>query len=310
MRTVPLSTSGNIIVEEIQQNHDLHSFTSNPLNLVLLCVVYEDHDGKLPSSRTNLYQIIVRCILRRYRKKHKVNACKDDGDLEKQFERDILALGELAWNCLLHDRHSFREDELQKLKRSGDKLVVPGLGLVYKEESLKRLNPQHEYCFLHKSFQEYFAALYVVHELRQTQFYLFEHLNFDDVVVTFCNVCFFLCGMGGEEACALIAQIGQKLKSNWDWLACEEVQWLFFPAILNKSANTGAMARTLCSFIPFPRVGKLSLEVELRGDVSFEWKDWPPFNVLKAFLSVAKLDTPEEVHINVTGNRLGSSKNA
>ena len=296
------SSKGERLVEEIIQNDDLHAFRKNPLSLLLLCVVYEDHNGMLPSSRTNLYQIIVRCLLRRYCAKHKVSPCKDDGDLEKQFERDILALGELAWNCLLHDHHSFREDELQKLKSSDDKLVVLELGLVYKEESLKRLNPQHEYCYLHKSFQEYLAALYIVHGLRQNQFNLFERLDYDDLMDKFRGVCSFVCGMGGEEACALIAQIGQKLKNNWDWHECDEVQSFFFLHILNESLKAGAVARSLSSFIPFPRVFKLSLEVEFKGDVWFEKKDWPPFNVLKACLSVPKLDTPEEVHINVTGN--------
>ena len=301
------SFRGEKLVEEIKQNDDLHAFRNNPLSLLLLCVVYEDHDGMLPSSRTNLYQIIVRCLLRRYCAKHDEKDCKDDRDLEKRFERYILPLGERAWNCLLHDRHSFREDELKGLE-SDDKLVVCGLGLVYKEESLKRLNPQHEYCFLHKSFQEYLAALYIVHKLQHNQFNLFEHLDFHEVTNMVNQVLYFVCGIGGKEACSLIAQIGQKLKSNWDWLACEEVQSYFFCDILNESAKAEEVARTLCSFIPFPRVVKLSLEVEVRGGTWFQKRHWPQFRVLKACLSVAKLDTPEEVHINITGDGWGRDR--
>ena len=66
-----------------------------------------------------------------------MKACKKDRNLEKQFEADLLVLGELAWKCLLSDRHGFREGELKKFERSDDKLVVRNLGLVYKEESLK-----------------------------------------------------------------------------------------------------------------------------------------------------------------------------
>ena len=291
------SSKGEKLVEEITRNHNLHAFTNNPLSLLLLCVVYEDHNGMLPSSRTNLYQIIVRCLLRRYCAKHNVKARNDNRDLEKQFERYIRPLGERAWNCLLDDRHSFRKDELKGLE-SDVKSVVCGLGLVYKEESSKRLNPQHEYCFLHKSFQEYLAALYVVHELRHNQINLFEHLDVDDVLDSFRQVCYFVCGIGGEEAFTLIAQIGQNLKRNWDFRKFNIWEFSFFGDILNESPNAGAVAHTLYSFIPFPRVVKLSLKTTCdEGTV-----DWCVFYNVKTFLSVAKLDTPEEVHIDVSGD--------
>ncbi|XP_015777737.1 PREDICTED: uncharacterized protein LOC107355671 [Acropora digitifera] len=83
-----------------------------------------DHEGELPSSRTNLYQVIVVCLLRRYCARHKVKATKEDMGLEKQFKRDICCLGELAWNCLLNDRHSFFEEKLEELENRNEKLVV------------------------------------------------------------------------------------------------------------------------------------------------------------------------------------------
>ena len=102
------------------------------------------------------------------------------------------------------------------------------LGFVYKEESLKRLKPQHEYCFLHKSFQEYLAASYIAHKLRRNKFNVFEHLNFDAVVKKFPQVFVFVCGILREEASILFAQIGEKLKSDWDWFKCSEAAANFF----------------------------------------------------------------------------------
>ena len=101
----------------------------------------------------------MRCLLRRYCAKEKLKAPEKDDDLDKQFEIAILALGELAWKCLLNDRLSFYEDELEELERSNENIVARRLGLVYKEESLKRLKPRHTYIFLHKTFQEYLACL-------------------------------------------------------------------------------------------------------------------------------------------------------
>ncbi|XP_068751418.1 uncharacterized protein [Montipora capricornis] len=286
---------GERLVDEIRENTILHALQNNPLNLLLLCVVYEDHEGRLPSSRTNLYQVIVRCLLRRYCVKRSVKARKKDGNLEKQFKADILVLGELAWKCLLNDRHSFRENELKEFERSDDKLVVRYLGLVYKEESLKRLKPQHEYFFLHKSFQEYLAASYIAHKLRSIQFNVFEHVLFHQVVKKFPQVFLFVCGILREEARILFTQIGDKLKSNWDWYECERTEANFFVEGFSESGNPELMADALFSFIPFPRAVQLSLLLD-EGRVS--QGHWNVVRVLRACTGFSKVQTPE-VHIQM-----------
>ena len=182
------SSKGEKLIEEIKQNALLQDLRTNPLNLLLLCVVYEDHEGELPSSRTDLYHVIVVCLLRRYCAKHNVMARKKDRDLETQFKRDMRCLGKLAWNCLMNDRHSFFKEELEELENRNEKLVVRELGFVYKEESLKRLKPEHEYSFLHKSFEEYLAASYIAHKLQRKKFNVFEHSNFDAVLNKFSQV--------------------------------------------------------------------------------------------------------------------------
>ena len=258
------SSKGEKLIEEIKNNAFLQELQTNPLSLLLLCIVYEDHEGELPSSRTDLYHVIVVCLLRRYCAKHNVKASKKDRDLETRFKRDIRCLGKLAWNCLLNDRHSFFEEELEELESRNEKLVARELGLVYKEESLKRLKPEHEYCFLHKSFQEYLAASYIAHKLRRNKFNVFERLNFDAVVEEFLQVFIFVCGILREEASILFAQIGEKLKSDWNWLECSDVAADFFFKSWSESGNAEAMANTLCSLIPFPRVARLSLDFGLK----------------------------------------------
>ena len=252
------SSKGEKLIEEIKENELLRDLQKNPLHLLLLCVVYQDHEGKLPSSRTNLYQVIVVCLLRRYCARHNVKASKEDMDLERQFQRDIRCLGKLAWNCLLIDRHSFFEEELEELERKNEKLVARRLGFVYKEESLKVLNPHHEYCFLHKSFQEYLAASYIAYKLRRNKFNVFNHLNFDAVVKKFLQVFLFVCGILREEADILFEQIGEWLESDWDWFQCSEEAANFFIDSWSESGNAERMANTLCLFLPFPEVLNLS----------------------------------------------------
>ena len=276
------SPKGESLIKEIKENTLLHALRNNPLNLLLLCVIYEDYEGNLPSSRSELYQVIVLCLLKRYCAKHNPAALKDYNDLEKQFEDTILALGELAWLCLLSDRYCFRESELAALERRYKGLVSRHIGLVYKEESLRRLMPQHEYYFLHKTFQEYLAAVFIAHKLRGNQLRLFERLSFHELVKKFRQVFLFVSGILGSDANILVTQIGEELKNwgEWEWETCEqsgvvmmddresEENWdnwyssdddgrgweaaTFFTESFSESGHAEKMAETLCSYIPFP----------------------------------------------------------
>ena len=287
------SSKGEKLIEEIKANKLLRDLQKNPLNLLLLCIVYEDHEGELPSTRTDLYQVIVLCLLRRYCAKHDVKACKKDMDLEKQFKRDIRCLGELAWNCLLSDRHSFFDEELEEFESRNDKLVARRLGFVYKEESLKRLKPEHQYCFLHKSFQEYLAASYIAPKLRRKKFNVFEHLNFDAVVEKFPQVFVFVCGILREEASILFEQIGEKLKSDWCWHECSWEAAKFVVESWSESGNAEGMANTLCSFLPFPRYV---------GPIFFGGSDKncePLFRVLFFCRTFSEVAAPDEIHLEI-----------
>ena len=297
--TIGQSPKGEKLIEEMQQNTFLHALRNNPLNLLLLCVVYEDYEGKLPSSRTELYQVIVQCLLRRYCAKRNRPAPEDDSVLEKMFEKEILALGELAWLCLLSDRYGFRETELDEFEKRYPGLVARELGLLYKEESLKRLKPQHEYCFLHKTFQEYVAAAYIAQKLRNQKFNVFKHLNisFDDIVTKYPQVFIFVSGMLGEKATVLFTQTGEELKksNDWNWNErCNKKTAAFFIQSFNESGHAEQMAVTLCNIIPFPKV--ITSKLIDNYNASF-------IQVLRACRSFSNLQIPVELYADIGWER-------
>ena len=298
--TIDQSPKGEKLIEEMQQNAFLHALRNNPLNLLLLCVVYEDYEGKLPTSRTELYQVIVQCLLRRYCAKRNQPAPRNDIALERKFEKEILALGELAWLCLLSDRYGFRESELDEFERQYPGLVARELGLLYKEESLKRLKPEHEYCFLHKTFQEYVAAAYIAEKLVNQQFNVFEHISFFDLVTKYPQVFIFVSGMLGEKATVLFTQIGEELKTDdWDWNKdCGEEDATFFIESFNESGHPEQMATSLCNVIPFPKV--ITLESYLGYNRFF-------VEVLMACKSFSNLQTPVELHADAYFSEEGVS---
>ena len=281
------SSKGERLIEEIKRNRLLQDLRSDSPNLFLLCLVYEEHEGDLPSSRSDLYQTLVRCLLRRYCAKQKLKANKEDMNSVKQFERDILTLGKLAWKCLLNGRHSFCGDELE-LERSDKKPIARWLGFVYKKKSLKPLKPDHVYSFLHERFQDYLAASYIAHNLRASVFNVLKQVRFSFVTWEFRQVFLFVCGILREESSILYTQIGDALQEYWDWSKCSNDEASFFTESWKESGNAERMANTLCSFLPFPRVLHVS-----------ESHHKELINVLKACAGFSKVQTPAEVHVTI-----------
>ena len=289
-------SKGERLIKAIQENSFLHALPNNPLNLLLLCVVFDDFEGELPSRRTELYQIIVRCILRRFCGKNKLEAPQDDEALEKKFEQSLLALGELAWKCLLEDRLSFREGELAKFEEMHQDLAARISGFVFKEASLKKINPQHEYHFFHKTFVEYLAAAYLAFLLLKKEVNIFKEfqLDFHDhIVVKYRQVFLFLSGILGEEASILFRQIGEKLASEyWEWPKCQEEEAQFFTESFSESGNAEEVAMAFFSFIPFP------LTVQLGGHDNYSYSSF--FEVEKYCRNLSQLRHP--VHLSMRWN--------
>ena len=131
---------------------------ANPLNTALLCLICEELHGIFPESRTQLYEEIVRCILRRYRRKKGLP--ETTGDLVEVCGAQLKHLGQIALNGLLEDNLDFEERELRS--HPGE---LPGFGFLSVETGGSKLRPRRHYSFLHKSFQECFAAFYLCCQL-------------------------------------------------------------------------------------------------------------------------------------------------
>ena len=256
-------SKGERLIEAVQTNTHLSVLRSNPLNLLLLCVVFEDFEGELPSNRTKLYQIIFRCLLRRYCSRNGLNVHRNaDKALENQFKESLLVLGELAWNCLREDRRSFSEEELDKLEHSRThvrRFPAIKLGLVFMEASSRpSQEPRHQCHFLHKTFQEFLAAFYLANQLSRRQLNLTDHSVFckESMLGRYREVFFFLAGILGMEGRVFFKEIVTILRQylHWDYLdeVCE-----FLLKLLKESGAADDLGKVACSRIPLPNVLKL-----------------------------------------------------
>ena len=140
--------------ERISRDKNLREMAANPLNTALLCLLCEDLDGTLPENRAQLYFDMVECVLRRYRKKKGISEMSED--LTNLYKPELNRLGLVALNGLLNDKCDFNESELgnhaKELTKFGFLSVQPGGS---------KLRPKPNYAFLHKSFQEWFAAFFI-----------------------------------------------------------------------------------------------------------------------------------------------------
>ena len=256
-------SKGERLIEAVQTNTHLNVLRSNPLNLLLLCVVFEDFEGELPSNRTKLYQIIFRCLLRRYCSRNGLNVHRNaDKALENQFKESLLVLGELAWNCLREDRRSFSEEELDKLEHSRThvrRFPAIKLGLVFMEASSRpSQEPRHQCHFLHKTFQEFLAAFYLANQLSRRQLNLTDHSVFrkESMLCRYKEVFFFLAGILGMEGTVFFKEIVTILREDFHWDYVDKDSE-FLLELLKESGAADDLGKVACSRIPLPNVLKL-----------------------------------------------------
>ena len=136
------------------ESDNLYELTRNPLNTLLLCVIFEDLKGVLPNSRTELYIEIVHFVLRRYENKNGLSV--NDKDLLLVYKKELMILGRMALDSL-------RKGELYFEDHQGDfeQSLFPKLGFVSIQAGGGKRAPCPRYAFFHKSFQEFFSAFFL-----------------------------------------------------------------------------------------------------------------------------------------------------
>ena len=133
----------------------LRRSTNNPLHTALLCCVFEDFEGVLPASRSQLYCEIVLFVLRRYEQKNGLASSSED--LMSVYRKELLLLGSFALESLLKgELYLDKKEEIIKSINFG--LLSFQQGGTWRKHCTR-------YAFLHKSFQEYLAGLYLASQI-------------------------------------------------------------------------------------------------------------------------------------------------
>ena len=156
------------LLEKLESNPLIESICSVPLNCVIICHLWRELEGDLPTTMTRLYtKIILNIINRNIRRdsayKNTLNLQTFD-DMPETLQESWWLLCEFAFQTLKKDQLVFSDEELKHFFPQGLSLGddILCFGLLQSSVASLVVGCGRSYHFLHLTFQEYLAALYLV----------------------------------------------------------------------------------------------------------------------------------------------------
>ena len=160
--------------EQLEGNPLVESVCSVPLNCAIVCHLWRTLEEALPTTMTELYtKIILNLVLRNMRKldtyKFVLKLPKFDS-LPADLQQSLLHLCRFAFLALEKDQLVFSQEELEALFPEGLALDK-SFGLL---QSFDLIGVGISFHFLHLTFQEYLAALYLTRQPTDKQLEVFQ----------------------------------------------------------------------------------------------------------------------------------------
>lgn len=138
-----------------------------PLGWLLLCVLYEEDCGYIPTDTLDLHQALFKCLIRRSLMKRGdalTMGMNATSDLPGHCKKLLAEFGKLALACIKEERFLYTDGEIRAHCRGGG-LEVTELGFLMRGLNFSKSHAHKKrpdfYTPIHRSFAEFLAAYYI-----------------------------------------------------------------------------------------------------------------------------------------------------
>ncbi len=208
------------LLKEVQESQTLRTLGEIPLLFWLMCTTWEEC-RKLPDRVTKLFNTAVRVIYQHRVSKSSVT-CSDHGApcsgtfTTATFDELSIKLGKVALEGLLNPngvKFHFTHTEFDS-----ERVVTLGceVGLLAHTKAMHGLDEVHYVVFLHKTFQEYYAAMYLANLASSSPEKFRKHVSqiLASNMSTMEYLLRFCCGLNSAAAEIIIGLVSEKLSHN------------------------------------------------------------------------------------------------
>ena len=181
---------------QLNANPKLKSLAYIPVNLSILVHVFKQYEGRLPSTLTELYKryVLLKLILFNQRIASNKVIFTELDCLPVYISESLNKLCELAYDGLKIQKLFFTQNEIQKLYQSIP-LDYDGMGLLQAQNHMLNRGSYKMYNFLHKTVQEFLAAMHIM-QIPEQNIDMLEHFqnkDFETVFIFYAGLTRFKC---------------------------------------------------------------------------------------------------------------------
>ena len=187
----PKDTLKYRFMTQLNSNLMLKSLSYIPVNLSILVYVFTQYESKLPDTLTELYQHYVLLKLSLYNQRQSDEYMKFTtlDCLPDYITESLNKLCELAYGGIKNQKLYFTQNDIEKLYQSVP-LEYDGMGLLQVDNYMLRRGSNKTYHFIHKTVQEFLAAIHMtnVSDQKNSLSQFFRNEQFEMVFVFYAGL--------------------------------------------------------------------------------------------------------------------------